>query len=89
MRRRARGALTLEEREAISRGIAAGDSIRGMAQALQRAPSTISRASTRNAGPDHYRAVEADARVWRAAKRPRPTRLALHRPLRVVVAAKL
>ena len=33
--------------------------------------------------------MEADARAWRAAKRPKPTRLALHRPLRVVVAAKL
>ena len=43
VRRRARGALTLEEREAISRGLAAGESLRGMAQALQRAPSTISR----------------------------------------------
>ncbi len=89
VRRRARGALTLEDREAISRGLAAGESIRGMAQALQRAPSTISREITRNAGPNHYRAVEADARAWRAAKRPKPTRLALHRPLRVVVAAKL
>jgi IS30 family transposase len=89
VRRRARGALTLEDREAISRGLAAGESIRGMAQALQRAPSTISREITRNAGPNHYRAVESDARAWRAAKRPKPTRLALHRPLRVVVAAKL
>ena len=60
-----------------------------MAQALQRAPSTISREIARNAGSNQYRAVEADARAWRAAKRPKPTRLALHRPLRVVVAAKL
>ena len=86
---RARGALTREERAAISRGIAAGESIRGMAQALPRAPSTIRRESTRNAGPNHYRAVEADARAWRAAKRPKPTRLAWHRPVRVVVATKL
>ena len=35
------------------------------------------------------RAVEADARAWRAAKRPKATRLALHRPLRTVVAAEL
>jgi IS30 family transposase len=89
VRRRARGALTLEDREAISRGLAAGESIRGMAQALQRAPSTISREIVRNAGSNQYRAVEADARAWRAAKRPKATRLALHRPLRVVVAAKL
>ena len=55
--RRARGALTVEDREAISRGLAAGESIRGMAQALQRAPSTISREIMRNAGSNHYRAV--------------------------------
>ena len=89
VRRRARGALTLEEREAISRGLAAGESLRGMAQALQRAPSTIRREIARNAGSNQDRAVEADARAWRAAKRPKATRLALHRPLRVVVAAKL
>jgi IS30 family transposase len=60
-----------------------------MAQQLGRAPSTISREITRNAGPDRYRAVEADARAWRAATRPKPTRLATHRRLRTLVAAKL
>ncbi len=89
VRRRASATLTLEEREAISRGLAAGESVRAMAQQLDRAPSTISREITRNAGPDRYRAVDADARAWCAAKRPKPTRMATHRPLRVVVAAKL
>jgi IS30 family transposase len=89
VRRRASTALTLEEREAISRGLAAGESIRTIAQQLGRAPSTISREITRNAGPDRYRAVDADARAWRAAKRPKPTRLATHRRLRTLVAAKL
>ena len=42
-RRRAVAALKLEEREEISRGIAAGRSIRRIAQGLGRSPSTISR----------------------------------------------
>ena len=58
VRRRARGALTLEEREAISRGLAAGESLRGMAQALQRAPSTIRREIARNAGSNQYRVID-------------------------------
>lgn len=89
VRRRARGALTMEERESISRALAAGETIRAMAQRLGRAPSTISREITRNGGPDRYRALDAEARAWRAATRPKPTRLATHPPLRAVVAAKL
>src|SRR6202790_379741 len=42
-RRRSRLALTLAEREDISRGIACGWSIREIAQGLQRAVSTVSR----------------------------------------------
>src|SRR5450631_1904906 len=42
-RRRAAVALRLEEREEISRGIAAGRSIRRIAQGLGRPPSTVSR----------------------------------------------
>src|SRR5512143_1455314 len=42
-RRRAALALRLEEREEISRGIAAGRSIRAIAAELDRAPSTVSR----------------------------------------------
>src|SRR5215471_18674321 len=42
-RRRALVALRLEEREEISRGIAAGRSIRRIAQGLERSPSTVSR----------------------------------------------
>ena len=41
-RRRAAGALRLEEREEISRGIAAGRSMRRIAQGLRRSPSTVS-----------------------------------------------
>ena len=41
-RRRSRLALTLVEREEISRGIAAAESARSMARKLGRSPSTVS-----------------------------------------------
>ena len=63
-RRRAAGALRLEEREEISRGIAAGRSIRRIAQGLRRSPSTVSREIRRNGGCSAYRAGEADRRAW-------------------------
>jgi hypothetical protein len=57
-RRRAAGALRLEEREEISRGIAAGRSMRRNAQGLRRSPSTVSREIRRNGGCSAYRAGE-------------------------------
>src|SRR6266702_8073620 len=59
-RRRAPIALALEEREEISRGIAAGRSIRRIAARLGRAPSTVTREIRRNGGYTAYRASEAD-----------------------------
>ena len=50
LRRRSRLALTLWEREEISRGLAAGRSVRSMAYALGRSPSTVSREIGRNGG---------------------------------------
>src|SRR5499425_2945233 len=64
-RRRALGALRLEEREEISRGIAAGRSMRRIAQGLRRSPSTVSREIRRNGGCSAYRAGEADRRATR------------------------
>src|ERR1700682_1960641 len=49
-RRRSRWALTLAERENISRGIASGCSMRIIAQGLRRAPSTVSREVARPGG---------------------------------------
>jgi hypothetical protein len=43
VRRRSRRALSLDDREEISRGIAVGISLRSIAAQLRRAPSTISR----------------------------------------------
>ena len=88
-RRRALAALRLEEREEISRGIAAGQSIRQIAHGLGRAPSTVSREIGRNGGSQRYRANRADRSAWERVLRPKPCRLALHRELRWRVAQKL
>ena len=88
-RRRSRLALSLPEREEVSRGIAAGSSLRHIASTIQRAPSTISREIARNGGREGYRASDADRRAWDQARRPKRCRLALHPRLRRVVAEKL
>lgn len=88
-RRRRPGALTLQEREEISRGLARGDSLRQLARQLGRAASTISREIARNYGKKRYRAVDADDRAWRRAKRPKACLLATNRALREYVAAQL
>lgn len=88
-RTRSRFALTLGEREEISRGIASHQSIRCMAWRLKRAPSTISREINRNGGYDSYRASVAEQATWDRAHRPKPCKLAQHRLLAKVVAAKL
>ena len=59
-RRRSRLALTLAEREEISRGIARDLSLRAIATRLGRTPSTISREVNRNGGLQCYRASKAD-----------------------------
>jgi transposase, IS30 family len=88
-RRRARVALRGEEREEISRGIAAGRSMRHIARVLGRSPSTVSREIRRNGGCSAYRASGAETRAWERALRPKPCRLARHAELRWRVAQKL
>src|SRR5210317_121082 len=63
-RSRSRLALSLAEREEISRGIVAGHSIRSIAQTVGRAPSTVSRELQRNGGRQLYRANQADQAAW-------------------------
>ncbi len=87
--RRRHSALTLQEREEISRGLAAGDSYRTIGKALGRPASTISREVAKNNGRAKYRATDADDRAWRRARRARPCKLALHDELRDYVAARL
>jgi IS30 family transposase len=88
-RRRAARTLSTQEREEISRALAAGASLRAIARGLARAPSTISREVRRHGGRAPYRAADADARAWQAAGRPKRCRLALQPTLCAVVAAKL
>jgi IS30 family transposase len=88
-RRRSRLALTLSEREDISRGIASGSSMREIARHLSRAASTVSREVTRHGGRSGYRAHEADQQAWSSALRPKRCLLAVNRRLRNIVASKL
>jgi IS30 family transposase len=88
-RRRSRVALTLAEREEISRGVVAGHSIRSIAGSLGRAPSTVSREIRRNGGRRRYRASKADQAAWDRAHRPKTCKLAKDRALARIVAKKL
>jgi len=81
--------LSLNEREEISRGLAAGRSLRSIAGRLGRAPSTVSREVARHGGRRRYRATRADDRAWRRARRPKPCKLAREPRLRALVAQKL
>lgn len=88
-RRRAALALTLAEREEISRGVVAGQSIRAIAASLGRAPSTVSREIKRNSGRRRYRASKADQCAWDRAHRPKSCKLVRNRALARMVAIKL
>jgi IS30 family transposase len=86
---RSQCALSLAEREEISRGLMAGKSIRSIAQQLNRAPSTVSREIKRNGGQGSYRAAQADEAAWVRAHRPKLCKLVRNRNLARVVAGKL
>ena len=86
---RSRLALTLSEREEISRAVVAGQSIRSIATLLGRAPSTISREIKRNGGQECYRASQADQAAWDRTRRPNICKLAENRALAHIVADKL
>ena len=88
-RRRPRRALTLSEREEISRDVVAGCSIRSIARTLGRAPSTVSREIRRNGGRLRYRANRADEAAWERARRPKICKLVQNRQLAHRVAGKL
>ena len=88
-RRRSRLALTLAEREEISRAVVAGHSMRSIAAQLGRAPSTISREIKRNGGQEGYRASQADQAAWDRGCRPKTSKLAQSRALARLVAGKL
>src|SRR6266550_1862312 len=89
--RRHRGELrlTLTEREEISRGLAAGLSLRALADSLGRAPSTVSREVAANEGRKAYRALTADAAAWAKGCRPKATKLSRRPGLASMVEEKL
>jgi IS30 family transposase len=87
---RSRLALTLAEREEISRGLCARRSIRQIAQVIARSPSSVSREIARNTPQgSQYRAHLADQRAWDRALRPKPCHLARYPQLAKLVAQKL
>ena len=81
--------LGLAEREEISRGLAAGWSMRAIAAELGRAPSTVCREVNANGGRRRYRALPADRAADRRALRPKRTKLARCPRLRRAVEARL
>lgn len=81
--------LSAVEREEISRGVAAGESLRVIAGRLGRAPSTVSREVARNGGRRRYRACGADRAAVQNMRRPKVAKLARCPRLREVVEAKL
>ena len=82
-------ALTLAEREEISRGLNIGLSLRAIARSLMRAPSTISREVERHGGLAFYRATMADKAAWEGTRRPKLCKLARNAFLRQIVTRKL
>lgn len=87
--KRSHKALTLIEREEISRACVAGKTIRQIALMLKRAPSTISREIKRNGGKIAYRAHQAENKAWQNAKRPKLCYLSTNIKLRDIIEAKL
>ncbi|MDH5668087.1 MAG: IS30 family transposase [Nitrospira sp.] len=81
--------LSAEERETMSLGLAAGHSLRRIAVALGRSPSTLSREMARNAGPRGYRACTAHTRASARACQPRRPRKLLDPWLWQVVQTQL
>jgi transposase, IS30 family len=73
------GRLRLEEREEISRGLAADETFTAIAVRLGRAVSTVSREVSANGGRDGYRAAAAHGRAREQARRPKPMKLSNHR----------
>lgn len=84
-RRRASRALTMAEREEISRGGATGRTFRAIAIDIRRAPSTIGREVSRNGGRTSYRAE----RAGETARRLKECGLATQPKLCRLVAKKL
>jgi hypothetical protein len=75
-RLRSRIALTLIDREEISRGLRAQMSLWSIARSLKRSASAISREVRRDGGIKEYRAAPSDAVAWDRSHRPKSCKLA-------------
>ena len=88
-RTKSRIALSLQEREEISRGLAAAESLRSIALKIGRSPSTVSREVRRNRGRQNYRASAAEQAALGRSKRPKAAKLMICSKLRAEVVARL
>jgi len=88
-RRRSPGRLSFAEREEISRGLAAGLSLREIAVELGRSASTVSREVATHGGRNQYRAATADQQAWSRGPRSKPCKLVANPALTAVVTEKL
>jgi IS30 family transposase len=70
--------LSLAEREELSRGLVADDSLRTIARRLGRSPSTVSREVAGSGSRSGYRAWRADEQAMERARRPKPAKLAIN-----------
>src|SRR3954463_4858794 len=81
--------LALGEREEIAVMAVAGASVRAIARRVGRDASTVSRELARNGGRGRYRALRAQLRAERQARRPQRSKLAQNPGLRERVEADL
>src|ERR1700730_11131037 len=88
-RHRAKQALSLSEREEISRWLSMRRSLRSIARHLGRSASTVSREVSRNGGAERYRAAGSDQTAWDRARRPKLCKLACRPFLRRTVSIGL
>lgn len=88
-KKRSKSHLSLEEREEISRGLAAKTTISAIALRLNRSTSTISREINRHGGIKNYRANIADQQAWKNAARPKLFRLFIQSNLKDIIMEKL
>ena len=89
LRKRSHRVLRFDEREEISRGLAAGYTCRAIARRLRRAVSTVSLEVSRHGGRQRYRAAEADWQAWESARRPKSCVLSQNQQLQRIVTVKL
>ena len=82
-------ALALAEREEISRGVMAGQSVRSIARSLATRTLHGEPRDPSQRWPASYRASEADQAAWDRAQRPKRCKLAQNRALARIVAEKL